>query len=275
MKSILSTFTFVLVFSLSFFLRSTPALATTCCSEGKYVDNGFALKGCCKPYSSCASSLDYDSSKYQCGIYACDSSNQQCTQSPIISDPICPSGFGEINPEYIRQKCNLPSLACCKKGIQYPGQCIYNDGSPVPFFDFNFRGCDQIQFTNKTCPDSTTKLNADNKCEKFTESSWDLKKTCLDGKGVETGIGCIPTDNLTDFLKFVLRWTFFASGGIIALMVIATGYTLLTSQGNPEKLQAAKENIVALFSGLILIVFSLVLLQTIGADVLKLPTFTP
>ncbi len=89
-------------------------------------------------------------------------------------------------------------------------------------------------------------------------------------------MGCIPTngpDGLKGFLEFVLKWAFFASGGIIVLMVIATGYTLLTSQGNPEKLQAAKENIVALFSGLILIAFSLVLLQTIGADILKLPTF--
>lgn len=91
--------------------------------------------------------------------------------------------------------------------------------------------------------------------------------------GIQTAIGCVPTDDLTAFLSFVLKWVFGLAGGIVLLMVISTGYTLLTSSGNPEKLQAVKENLVSIFSGLILIGFSLVLLQTIGADILKLPTF--
>ncbi len=105
-----------------------------------------------------------------------------------------------------------------------------------------------------------------------------LKQNCQGtpgdpSSGVDTAIGCVPTSNLTDFLRFVLKWVFFASGGIIVLMVIATGYTIITSQGNPEKLQAAKENIVALLSGLAMIAFSLILLQVIGANILGLPTF--
>lgn len=107
---------------------------------------------------------------------------------------------------------------------------------------------------------------------------WDLssKLTCAGGNGVDTAIGCVPVggpDGLTNFLKFILKFAFFASGGIIVLMVIATGYTIITSQGNPEKLQAAKENIVALLSGLAMIAFSLILLQVIGANILGLPTF--
>lgn len=91
--------------------------------------------------------------------------------------------------------------------------------------------------------------------------------------GVATAIGCVPTGDLTKFLSFILKYVFFAAGGIILLMMIATGYTVVTSQGNPEKLQAARENIIALFSGLILIAFSLVLLQAIGADILGLSAF--
>ena len=106
-----------------------------------------------------------------------------------------------------------------------------------------------------------------------------LKQTCDYGKGpnkgVDTAIGCVPTDDMAPFLTFILKWVFYASGGIILLMVIVTGYTLLTSSGNPEKLQAAKENLIALFSGLVLIVFSMVLLQAIGADILGLPGFRP
>lgn len=104
-----------------------------------------------------------------------------------------------------------------------------------------------------------------------------LKQTCDYGSGfgVDTAIGCVPTDNLANFITYVLKFAFLASGGIILLMGISTGYTLVTSQGNPEKLAGAKENLVALFSGLILIVFSMVLLQAIGADVLGLPSFLP
>ena len=91
--------------------------------------------------------------------------------------------------------------------------------------------------------------------------------------GFATAIGCVPTGNLQAFLKFVLIYAFVASGGIILLLIISTGYTLITSSGNPEKLQGAQENIVALFSGLALIAFSLVLLQTIGADILNLTAF--
>lgn len=91
--------------------------------------------------------------------------------------------------------------------------------------------------------------------------------------GVDTAIGCIPTDDLSQLFAFFLRFAYGISGGIIFLMMIRVGYMVLTSTGNPEKLQAAKEDIVSLFSGLILIVFSVILLQTVGVSILQLPTF--
>jgi hypothetical protein len=100
-----------------------------------------------------------------------------------------------------------------------------------------------------------------------------LKQECNGNTGVDTAIGCVPTGDLKELLKFLLKFALFASGGIIVLMIIATGYTVMTSGGNPEKLQAAKENVIALFSGLALIAFSLILLYTIGGGVLGLPTF--
>ncbi|OGG17823.1 hypothetical protein A2721_02260 [Candidatus Gottesmanbacteria bacterium RIFCSPHIGHO2_01_FULL_47_48] len=91
--------------------------------------------------------------------------------------------------------------------------------------------------------------------------------------GIDTAIGCIRTDKLEETVNFILKWVLGISGGVILLLLIITGYNLLTSTGNPEKLQGVKENIVSIFSGLILIGFSLVLLKVIGADVLKLPGF--
>lgn len=91
--------------------------------------------------------------------------------------------------------------------------------------------------------------------------------------GVNTAIGCIPTNDLGPFLIFFLKWGVGISGGVMLLMLMMTGYNLLFSGGNPEKLQAARENMVSIFSGFVLIVFSLVLLQTIGANVLGLLPF--
>lgn len=280
MKSILSTIIFVLVLFLSLFffpfLRPSPALATACCQSG-----GVPIDDTWCNYGSGAK-----------GLVECNSSTEKCNFSanpPVCipksqaqtKDPTCGPAPQAITPTNGASDCSQTAGKCCK-GIKVglPINDFYAcEGKHSPGFvikDCNEMNDDTIIFVPKDYCGGDPLWKYDEKtrnCVQFAESSWDLKKTCLDGKGVETGIGCIPVDNLQGFLEFVLKWAFFASGGIIVLMVIATGYTLLTSQGNPEKLQAAKENIVALFSGLILIAFSLVLLQAIGADILKLPTF--
>ncbi|MCL4397864.1 hypothetical protein M1403_02425 [Patescibacteria group bacterium] len=115
-------------------------------------------------------------------------------------------------------------------------------------------------------------------CVRRVNTPWDLNTTTCPGGdvGVATAIGCIPTGNMvgpSGFLSFILKFALGISGAVILFMIIMSGYTLLTSGGNPEKLQVVKENLVAIFTGLLMIAFSLILLQTIGADILRLPTF--
>lgn len=63
--------------------------------------------------------------------------------------------------------------------------------------------------------------------------------------------------------------------GIVALSVIIyAGYRIMTSQGNPERLQAAREMLTAAIVGLLFSIFSLVILQTIGVDILHIPGFS-
>lgn len=207
----------------------------------------------------------------------CDLASQSCQGIGVVIgdtiDPTCPSGFTDItgpittNPGTHWDFRN--GHACCKMTLGLnPLDCL-NSGNLT--FGTN-------------CPTTHHFDNSTGKCKRFVASKWDLiqdcgNKTVIDGldhyDGVSTAIGCVPVENLTDFLKFLLKFALFASGGIIVLMIIATGYTVITSGGNPEKLQAAKENVIALFSGLALIAFSLILLYAIGADILGLPTFTP
>ncbi len=74
-------------------------------------------------------------------------------------------------------------------------------------------------------------------------------------------------------VQFLLPYVIMLAGLAIVSSLIVLGYNLLTSQGNPEKLQAAKELIVSIFSGIMLILLSFVLLKTIGVNILGLPGF--
>lgn len=64
-------------------------------------------------------------------------------------------------------------------------------------------------------------------------------------------------------------------GGLAVLLIIISGYKLMASQGNPEKVQGAKEQLTAAIIGLLFVIFSLVILHVIGYDILRLPGFNP
>jgi hypothetical protein len=49
----------------------------------------------------------------------------------------------------------------------------------------------------------------------------------------------------------------------------------MVSRGNPEQVQQAREQFTAAIVGLMFIIFSLVILQSIGFDILQLPGFRP
>ncbi len=63
------------------------------------------------------------------------------------------------------------------------------------------------------------------------------------------------------------------AGGIALLLIIYSGYKLMTSQGNPEAIQGARETLPSAIVGLLFIIFSMVILQVIGAGILGIPGF--
>ena len=63
------------------------------------------------------------------------------------------------------------------------------------------------------------------------------------------------------------------SGGIALLMIIRSGYQIVTSQGEAEKLKEARERLISAIVGLLFLIFSLVILETIGVDILRIPGF--
>jgi hypothetical protein len=92
------------------------------------------------------------------------------------------------------------------------------------------------------------------------------------GGECQTALGPLSTDPLkliTRIFSIVL-----AIAGIAALsLIIASGYRLMVSQGNPEQVKGAREQLTAAIIGLLFIIFSLVILQVIGANILSIPGF--
>lgn len=90
--------------------------------------------------------------------------------------------------------------------------------------------------------------------------------------GVWTALGCVNTKP-EDFVAQLLGWVIGIGGGIAFLLIVFGGFQIVTSSGDPEKLNSGKEIIVSAITGLLMIVFSVILLHLIGVDILKIPGF--
>lgn len=65
------------------------------------------------------------------------------------------------------------------------------------------------------------------------------------------------------------------SGGIAILLIIISGYRIMISRGNPESTQNAKEQLTAAIVGLLFVIFSIVILQVIGYNILGISALKP
>ncbi len=91
-------------------------------------------------------------------------------------------------------------------------------------------------------------------------------------KRIKTSLGYVSTD-ASNFTRWVLGFILSISGGIVFLIILITGYRLMTSQGDPEKVKNAKDQLTAAIIGLMFIIFSLAILELITRDILGLPGF--
>lgn len=83
-------------------------------------------------------------------------------------------------------------------------------------------------------------------------------------------IGTNPISLVTSIFGLILG----LSGGIAIVLIMMSGYRILASQGNPEGLKGAREQLTAAIVGLLFIIFSLVILQIIGVNILHIPGFS-
>ncbi len=89
--------------------------------------------------------------------------------------------------------------------------------------------------------------------------------------GIETAIGCIPVSDNNAFLAFILRWAVGIAGGTSFILIIYSGFSIMTAAGDKRKLQAGKELLTAAIAGLLLLIFSVYILDMIGIRILRIP----
>jgi hypothetical protein len=106
----------------------------------------------------------------------------------------------------------------------------------------------------------------------FEQPPLDPQGSCNEGE-INTAIGCISTNQITSFVRDLFRFALGIGGGIALLLIIFAGFQITTSGGNAERLQSGKDLLIASISGLLLIIFSIFILELIGVRILGLPGF--
>lgn len=89
--------------------------------------------------------------------------------------------------------------------------------------------------------------------------------------GINTAIGCVPIEDTNALFSFLLRWGIGIAGGVAFLLIIYASIIIITSTGDPKRLQAGKELLGAALSGILLLIFSVFIMRIIGVNIIGLP----
>lgn len=93
--------------------------------------------------------------------------------------------------------------------------------------------------------------------------------TCAGGTAaIDTAIGCVPIGDINSFAAFFFKWGLGIAGGIGFLFLIYASFQVMTSQGDPKRLQTGKELLMSAVSGIILLAFSVLVLKVLGVNIL-------
>ena len=159
-----------------------------------------------------------------------------------------------------------PPVGCAGKYTKLPGECYFVN-CPQGYFPDGFIPdvCDNFWVDYKTtcCVSITASLAA-----KTSRPSID---PLCGSKGINTAIGCVPMNSNMAFISFLLTWSIGVGAGIAFLGIVFSGFLVMSSGGDKERLKTGKELFVSSLGGLLLIIFSVYLLDVIGVRIIKFP----
>ena len=83
------------------------------------------------------------------------------------------------------------------------------------------------------------------------------------GQVCDTAVGVIST-NITEFARTFLSIAIGIAGGIALILMVFGAVRVLTSSGNQQTLSAGRDTIIAAVAGLLFLIFSVIILRSIG-----------
>ncbi|MCX7928894.1 MAG: pilin [Patescibacteria group bacterium] len=97
-----------------------------------------------------------------------------------------------------------------------------------------------------------------------------IDSLCSDDASVYTAVGCVPMfiQGTVGTVNFFLVLFGGIAGMVTVFLIIYGGFLIMTSIGNPTKLQSGKELITSAIYGLFLLLFSIFILRLISSDLL-------
>lgn len=239
--------------------------ATTCNAGDTSVSGTCQTGNCCKVGSPPPPNPSLPS---------CTSLGGTCT--PICAGaPTYPGDTSDCTPK------GSPYI-CCLETSQATYCPVCSDGwSWNPYATSKDKQC--FRFQDST---DTTYYQAPTRYDKC-----DSGMSCFNGKGCAYSYvsgpgftaGQLPCTNSTcrtaigdikinpqDLIKRLFAVILTISGALAVLLIIMSGYRLTASQGNPEAVQNAREQLTAAVIGLIFVILSFTILQFIGINILNL-----
>lgn len=197
---------------------------------------------------------------------------RKCCQSPLITpaaihlgNPVLDSAYAVIRP--IVEK-NTNAMIQKQKTIMVK-PCT--EGVPSTPGDIENASCICLQ----EAP-ATPLSSIESTCQRIrTPAERGQCVDCAHNKsGVWTALGCF-NGNLSEFItNNIMRTGIGIGGGISMLCIMFAAFQMQTSSGNAEKIKKAQELLTNCITGLMVIIFSILILKIIGVDILKLPGFT-
>ncbi len=197
----------------------------------------------------------------------CTDSGTTCDTGAVGTNPTCWCCGGSPVQQQCGDYCNNPSRSIANCLNSQPDQSICerpSDEDGVGLDDDGSIDCNinNILYDCWCCDRIITNITP--------KPTMSVSGAC--GAGfIDTAIGCLPVGDKNAFLGFILRWAIGISGGVSFILIIYSGFSIMTAAGDKRKLQGGKELLTAALSGLILIIFAVYILDLIGLRILKIP----
>lgn len=167
--------------------------------------------------------------------------------------------FGQVTcPGICRSACQTGEsqiIGRCTGGNVCCNSVSINDPCASACTNPNSRPCVQCLNNNPSSPSNTVSVP---------------DPTCNAGNGIDTAIGCIPINDTNTFASWILGWAIGIGGGIAFLLIIYGSFMIMTSQGMPDRLKIGKEILTSAITGLIMLIFGILILNFIGFSILGL-----